>query len=203
VTSTTCNFCGGSSHFIQECKVVAEYNRAGKCKYGPDSRVVLPSGVMVPCNIQGNWLRNCMDEWHQQNPRQTALQMILEVAAAQTISALAGISVGQFSIGKHYKPMACKIRPIETELPSRFHIIQDIKGDLLQDMPALSLTPPNFTLRGRYTNEQHEQFDTVHTGNFLLPESVSSSTISCVYRMARSRRLIRSMEASPRTSSLP
>jgi len=39
--------------------------------------------------------------------------------------------------GKKYKPVALKIRPIETELPSRFWIIREIKGDPLQDLPIL------------------------------------------------------------------
>src|SRR6266702_635247 len=39
--------------------------------------------------------------------------------------------------GKKYKLVACKICPIETELPSRFHIIHDIKGNPLQNLPCL------------------------------------------------------------------
>jgi hypothetical protein len=72
--------------------------------------------------------------------------------------------------GKCYKPMACKIRPIETELPSHFCIIHEVKGDPLQDLPTLSPTLPNFKLCGCYTEEQHDQFDEVHAGSFLLPE---------------------------------
>ena len=40
--------------------------------------------------------------------------------------------------GKKYKPVAVKVRPVETELPSRFRITRNIKGDPLKDMPALS-----------------------------------------------------------------
>jgi hypothetical protein len=72
--------------------------------------------------------------------------------------------------GKRYKPVARKIRPIETELPSRFRIIRDIKGDPLQDLPTLSPIPPDFTPHGRYTEERRDQFDQVHAGDFLLPE---------------------------------
>jgi hypothetical protein len=86
VTGTTCNFCGSTSHFIRECKVITEYSQVGKCKRSADSRVVLPSGAMVPCDVPGNWLCDHVDEWHQQNPGQAALQMILEVAAVQTIT---------------------------------------------------------------------------------------------------------------------
>ena len=41
--------------------------------------------------------------------------------------------------GKKYKPVACKIRPIETELPSCFCITCDIKGDPLHDLLQLNL----------------------------------------------------------------
>jgi len=72
--------------------------------------------------------------------------------------------------GKKYKPVARKIRPVETELPSRFQIIRDIKGDPLADMPQLLAQPPEFTPTGRYTQERMEQFAKVHEGEFLLPE---------------------------------
>jgi hypothetical protein len=72
--------------------------------------------------------------------------------------------------GKRYKPIAHKIRPIETELPSRFCIICNIKGDPLKELLALSLIPPNFTPCSHYTEERHDQFNQVHTGDFLLPE---------------------------------
>ena len=72
--------------------------------------------------------------------------------------------------GKKYKPVALKVRPVETELPSRFRIIRDIKGDPLENMPTLPTHPEDFTPTGRYTVERKEQLDKVHTGSFLLPE---------------------------------
>jgi hypothetical protein len=54
--STTCNFCGVPGHYIQECKIVAEYTRLGKCKRSPDREVILPSEAMVPRSITGTWL---------------------------------------------------------------------------------------------------------------------------------------------------
>ena len=41
--------------------------------------------------------------------------------------------------GKKYKPVARKIRPIETELPSHFRITCDIKGNPLHDLLRLNL----------------------------------------------------------------
>jgi hypothetical protein len=39
--------------------------------------------------------------------------------------------------GKKYKPVGQKIRPVETELPSRFHITCNIKGNPLQNLLTL------------------------------------------------------------------
>src|ERR1700761_1356784 len=73
-------------------------------------------------------------------------------------------------VGKKYKPVALKIRPIETELPSRFRIIREIKGDPLENLPQLPTRPADFQPTGRYTAERKEQFDKVHNTSFLLPE---------------------------------
>ena len=40
--------------------------------------------------------------------------------------------------GKKYKPVAIKVQPVETELPSQFRIMHDIKGDPLKDMLVLT-----------------------------------------------------------------
>ena len=72
--------------------------------------------------------------------------------------------------GKKYKPVARKIRPVETELPSRFRITRNIKGDPLGNIPQLQPRPPAYTPTGRYTKERKEVIDRVHPGDFLLPE---------------------------------
>ncbi|KAI0257963.1 hypothetical protein BC834DRAFT_926760 [Gloeopeniophorella convolvens] len=69
-----------------------------------------------------------------------------------------------------YKPVAHKVRPVEAELPSCFRIVRSIQGDPLADMPTLNPNPPDFTPTGRYTTERRDQFDSVHKGDFLLPE---------------------------------
>ena len=91
--NSVCNFCGVPGHFIRECEVVAEYTRSRKCKRGPDGRVVLPSGAVVPRSITGAWLRDHVDEWHRTNPGQLAAQMLSEVTVEAT--ALSNDAVGQ------------------------------------------------------------------------------------------------------------
>ena len=61
--------------------------------------------------------------------------------------------------GKKYKPVALKIRPIKTKLPSRFHIIREIKGDPLKDLPKLPTKLGKFVPTRWYTAERKEQFD--------------------------------------------
>ena len=80
--TSVCNFCGVPRHFIRECEVVEEFIRFEKCKRSPEGRVILPSGAQVPCSIQGAWLHDRVEEWHHQNPGQTAAQMYVEVLAA-------------------------------------------------------------------------------------------------------------------------
>jgi len=82
---STCNFCSGARHYIRECEVVNEYIRSGKCKRSPDGKVVLASGAMVLHGIMGAWLHDRVDEWHQLNPRQMAVQMLFEVMASATV----------------------------------------------------------------------------------------------------------------------
>jgi hypothetical protein len=73
-------------------------------------------------------------------------------------------------VTKKYKPVAQKIRPVYQDLPDKFRIIRDIKGDPLDTLPLLNKNPPEFVPTGRYTAERKEQFDKVHSGEFLWPE---------------------------------
>ena len=78
-------------------------------------------------------------------------------------------SEGARSVYK-YKPVALKTRPVIQELPDKFRIKREIIGDPLADMPELSPNPPDFVPKGRYTEECKEKIDSVHEGDFLLPE---------------------------------
>ena len=43
---------------------------------------------------------------------------------------------------KKYKPVAKKARPIPTTLPQKYHIVRNIVGDPLENMPPLNPNPP-------------------------------------------------------------
>jgi hypothetical protein len=74
-------------------------------------------------------------------------------------------------LGKKYKPIALKVKPIYGDLPEKFRIKRDIKGDPLADMPELKPISPEFTPTGRYTQERMEQFTELHQ-DFLLEEEL-------------------------------
>jgi hypothetical protein len=94
-SASICNFCSIPSHYIWECKIIEEYIQFGKCKHSSDNRVILSSGAQVPHSITGVWLRNHIDEWHQQNPRQIAMQMYVKVTVAPTMTVLSHATAGQ------------------------------------------------------------------------------------------------------------
>ena len=73
------------------------------------------------------------------------------------------------SAKKKYKPVACKVKPVLEDLPAKFRIIQNIKGDPLASLPVLNPHPIPFTPTGRYTQERKEQFDRDNS-HFLLPD---------------------------------
>ena len=74
-------------------------------------------------------------------------------------------------LSKKYKPAALKVKPVYSELPDKFRIRRDIKGDPLKDMPTLNPISPEFTPTGRYTEERKDQFEELHK-NFLLEEEL-------------------------------
>jgi hypothetical protein len=69
--NTKCMF-DGCDRFIRDCEGVEEYIRQGKCRRNFEGRVVLSSGAYVPRDIQGEYLRDRIDEWHRRNPNQLA-----------------------------------------------------------------------------------------------------------------------------------
>jgi hypothetical protein len=71
---------------------------------------------------------------------------------------------------KKYKPVALKVHPVITDLPDRFHIIQNIISDPLENMPLLNPHPPSFTPSSHYNAKQKAIINKNHPGNFLWPE---------------------------------
>ena len=73
-----------------------------------------------------------------------------------------------YTAKKKYKPVALKVKSVICKLPDKFHILQNITGDPLKDLPILETDPPPFTLTGWYTQERKGLFDKLNPG-FLWP----------------------------------
>lgn len=81
-----------------------------------------------------------------------------------------GVPVVSVYAGKKYKPVALKVKPVYQELPDKYRIKRDIKGNPLAEMPPLNPRPSEFVPTGRYTKERRDKIDEAHPGDFLLPE---------------------------------
>ena len=73
-----------------------------------------------------------------------------------------------FAVRK-YKPVALKVKPVLADLPSKFRIRREIKGDPLANMPVLQPDPAPFEPTGRYTWTRHDLVDKAHADDFLWP----------------------------------
>jgi len=69
-----------------------------------------------------------------------------------------------------YKPVAQKVKPLHADLPDKYRIIREIKGDPLENMLLLNPKPLEFKPTGRYTLERMEAMDKVHKEDFLWLE---------------------------------
>jgi hypothetical protein len=66
-----CVLCGHTGHFISECLVYQSYITEGKCKRNSEGKVVLPNGQYCPCSMPGQFIKEQLDKWHKQNPKQS------------------------------------------------------------------------------------------------------------------------------------
>jgi hypothetical protein len=72
---------------------------------------------------------------------------------------------------KKYKPVVKKVKPIIADLPGRYRIIREIKGNPLGNMPTLEKVPPPFMPKGRYTKERKDVLTNAHK-EFLWGEEI-------------------------------
>ena len=73
-------------------------------------------------------------------------------------------------LGKKYKPVDKKVKPVLGTLSEEFRIVRNITGDPLEAMPVLPTNPPDFVPKGRYTLERMQAMDAAHDEDFLWPE---------------------------------
>ncbi len=68
----TCHFCGKEGCRIKDCGTVDDYIQSGKAIRNLDGRISLPSGAYIPRNYTGKTLAEKFDQYHLNNPGQTA-----------------------------------------------------------------------------------------------------------------------------------
>jgi len=83
--SNRCIMCG-NAHLIQECAIVDDFIKEGKCKRNHEGKVVLPSGAYVPREITGRNLADRINEWHRRNPNQLAAATMIHTIERQIIN---------------------------------------------------------------------------------------------------------------------
>jgi hypothetical protein len=76
----------------------------------------------------------------------------------------------QAFLGKKYKPVGVKVRPVYQMVPEKYRVIRKITGNPLEDMPGLSPHPADYCPTGRYTQERKDIMDKIHNDDFLWPE---------------------------------
>jgi hypothetical protein len=70
-----------------------------------------------------------------------------------------------------YKPVAKKVRTIQTAMPPEFRIMRQLPDDPLAGMPTLPTHPPDFVPGVRFTQERADNLDLDPT-NWLWPDEL-------------------------------
>ncbi|ETW85594.1 hypothetical protein HETIRDRAFT_244280, partial [Heterobasidion irregulare TC 32-1] len=68
-----------------------------------------------------------------------------------------------------YKPVALEVRLVLADLPDKFRIVCNIRGDPLAGLPTLTPNPPPFAPTGQYISKRRDLINQVHSSDFLWP----------------------------------
>jgi hypothetical protein len=83
----SCAFCGQTGHFIAQCLVCADYITNEKCKRNLEGKIVLPNGQYTPRSIPGQYIKDCIEEWHKRNPiKSTSSSLMYEINPVAMLS---------------------------------------------------------------------------------------------------------------------
>jgi hypothetical protein len=83
----SCAFCGQSGHDIAQCLICVDYITNKKYKRNPEGKIVLPNGQFTPHSIPGQFIKNCISEWHKHNPStSTSSSLIYDIDSVATLS---------------------------------------------------------------------------------------------------------------------
>jgi hypothetical protein len=70
---------------------------------------------------------------------------------------------------RKYRKAEDRIQPIATQLLEEFHIVHNIIGDPLENMPVLPMHPPDFVPGLQYMQERYKKLQ-LNPDGFLWPE---------------------------------
>lgn len=81
----------------------------------------------------------------------TEVLLTLTPITSAQLPAEADITTILLKTAKKYKLVALKTKPVLGDLPEKFRIIRNIKGNPLQRLPILNFNPPKYTPYSHYT----------------------------------------------------
>ena len=77
-----------------------------------------------------------------------------------------------------------KVKPVLEDLPAKFHIIWDIKGDPLADLPVLTPHPPHLLpLANTHKKEKNSSTKITHIFSFLMSACCSTTLWCCTIKL--------------------
>ncbi|KAJ6477193.1 hypothetical protein C8R47DRAFT_1289804 [Mycena vitilis] len=133
-----CGYCSDLNHFINQCQLVLDDIKAGRCKRNAEGRVVLPTGSFVPKAITGINLRARIEEWHKQNPGQLAAAQLLVETAVEHLTNSSPSSVPRtFTLS--YEERMQYLQHEMNALRTRSMAARAMAGD---EEPERSIPPP-------------------------------------------------------------
>ncbi|PBK89134.1 hypothetical protein ARMGADRAFT_936609, partial [Armillaria gallica] len=62
----SCQFCGKPGHRFRDCRQIEIMEKAGKCRWNHENKIVLPTSAYIPCDLPGSCLQDRINAWHRQ-----------------------------------------------------------------------------------------------------------------------------------------
>ena len=132
---------------MRECKTVAAFIHAGKCKRSAEGKIVLPTGAMAPRGAPGTLLRDRIEDWHQRNPGQV-----------QMFYGIAGTPPGSTTRQRHPNSAERNASQHDTAASARTYVQQPRSPP--HPTPKPSTCPPHQPIQVRSIVAPQQQKDT-------------------------------------------
>ncbi|PBK84814.1 hypothetical protein ARMGADRAFT_1131661 [Armillaria gallica] len=159
----SCQFCGKPGHQFCDCHQIEIMEKAGKCCWNHENKIVLPTGAYIPHNLPGTCLQDRINAWHRQldikpvsaaiqepipspNPTSSPIYVPTPVSTSQQVPSTPllppGLSKPQPPVPdvavpdkkQHLKELLARSQAITTE-------IQRLQSDMNVPLPDDAVTP--------------------------------------------------------------